>query len=144
MGELLVYLADDDSEDRELFMDALSQIPIRTKVIQFTNGIELMDRLFSDKTLPDIIFLDLFMPHMDGFDCLMDIRNFKKFSTIKIVVYSSTYQEREVKQLKADGANGYIQKPNSYNLLKTLLYQAVKSVSDTENQPETINFDIIT
>ena len=90
MGELLVYLADDDSEDRELFMDALSQIPIRTKVIQFTNGIELMDRLFSDKTLPDIIFLDLFMPHMDGFDCLMDIRNFKKFSTIKIVVYSST------------------------------------------------------
>ncbi|WP_339715745.1 response regulator [uncultured Kriegella sp.] len=126
MNPLTIFLADDDSDDRELFMDALAEIPLETKVKQFNDGIELMDNLFSDEPLPDVIFLDLRMPLMDGFECLNDIRSFSQFSDIKVIVYSSSYHKREVNQLRRDGANRYLQKPTSYNQLKTLLYRSIK------------------
>ncbi len=130
MKNILLYLADDDKEDRELFLEALKDIPIDTEVQQFENGIDLMDKLFAAEKLPDVIFLDLYMPIMDGFACLTDIRSFAKFSSIQIVVYSSVYRNREVRQLKEDGANQYLQKPPSYNQLKTLLYKSLSSVQD--------------
>lgn len=142
MKNIRIHLAEDDEEDREFFMDALGELPIPTIIKQFTNGIELMDDLFSNRPLPEVIFLDLHMPHMDGFDCLMDIRSFEKFNAITIIVYSSNYVEREVNQLKSDGANGYIQKPSSFNILKTLLYQSLQNISNSDDLVTPPKFDI--
>ncbi|MBC8768691.1 response regulator [Arenibacter sp. BSSL-BM3] len=130
MKAIKIYLADDDSEDRILFMEALSEIPLKTEVTQFENGIDLMDDLFSNKPLPDAIFLDLRMPLMDGFECLTDIRSFKQFSNIKVIVYSSSFHQREVNQLKEDGANQYLQKPNSFGQLKNLLFQSIEPLQE--------------
>lgn len=130
MKPINIYLADDDKDDRKLFIEALKEIPLQTEVTQFDNGVDLMDDLFSEELIPDVVFLDLRMPIMDGFECLVDIRNFKQFSKIKVIVYSSSYHQREVDQLKADGANKYIQKPNSFNQLKTLLYKSLKPLAD--------------
>ena len=82
MKAIRLYLADDDKEDRDIFMDALGELPVITEVTQFEDGIDLMDNLFSVDELPDVIFLDLYMPIMDGFECLLDIRNFSKFDAI--------------------------------------------------------------
>ena len=131
MDAIRLYLADDDKEDREIFIEALGDIPLETIVKQFNNGVDLMDDLFSADTLPDVIFLDLYMPIMDGFECLMDIRNFSKFDGIKIVVYSSSYVKREVNQLKMDGADQYLQKPNSFNDLKALLLKSLKPIKSS-------------
>ena len=79
-------MADDDNDDREIFIQALEEIPLSTQVTEFDDGVDLMDNLFSAASLPTVIFLDLYMPIMDGFECLYDIRNFPKFDDIKIVV----------------------------------------------------------
>lgn len=144
MKTVNIYLADDDKEDRELFIDALSEIPFDTEVKQFDNGVDLMDELFAKQFLPDIIFLDLRMPLMDGFECLSDIRSFEQFSAIQVIVYSSSYHQREVDQLKNEGANQYLQKPTSFNQLKTLLYQSIKPFVDgNENRNSTNDFVIL-
>ncbi|MDP5060793.1 MAG: response regulator [Maribacter sp.] len=128
MEKLNIYIADDDFDDRDFFMEALNDIPIETEVSQFNNGVDLMDRLFSDNILPQVIFLDLYMPIMDGFECLIDIRNFKKFNNIYIIAYSSIYRDREVNQLKEDGANQFLKKSSSLKELKQLLYKSLKKV----------------
>ncbi|MDO6473373.1 response regulator [Maribacter sp. 1_MG-2023] len=87
-----------------------------------------MDRLFSDVTLPHVIFLDLYMPIMDGFECLIDIRNFKKFKDIYIIAYSSIYRDREVNQLKEDGANQFLKKSSSLKELRELLSKSLRKV----------------
>lgn len=131
MKAISLYLADDDEEDREIFMDALEEIPLNTEVTQFDDGVDLMDNLFSVETLPDVIFLDLYMPIMDGFECLLDIRNFSKFDDIKIVVYSTSFVQREVNQLKEDGADQYLQKPSSFRDLKELLLKSLEPIKSS-------------
>lgn len=125
-----IYLTDDDIDDRKLFMEALLELPFQTEITQFDNGVDLMDDLFSKKSLPDALFLDLHMPIMNGFECLADIRSFSQFSEIKIIVYSSSYHQREVDQLKRDGADKYLQKPNSFQQLKTLLYNCLDTLGN--------------
>jgi len=73
------------------------------------------------------------MPIMDGFECLMDIRNFKKFKNIYIIAYSSIYREREVNQLKQDGANQFLKKSSSYKELKKLLLDSLSKVNTKRN-----------
>ena len=136
---LNLYLADDDKEDRELFVEALDEINIATKITQFDNGVDLMDNLFSSTDLPDAVFLDLHMPLMNGFECLTDIRNFYRFDGIKVIVYSTSYLQREVNQLQADGANQYIQKPSSFDDLKIMLNKSLLSLvhkGDAEANPD--------
>jgi len=128
MKDLRIYIADDDFDDRDFFMEALKNIPLKTEVSQFDNGVDLMDKLFSVVTLPHVIFLDLYMPIMDGFEFLMDIRNFKKFNNIYIIAYSSIYRDREVNQLKQEGANQFLKKSSSFKELKELLLKSLKSV----------------
>ncbi|WP_339725829.1 response regulator [Maribacter stanieri] len=133
MKDLNIYIADDDLDDLSFFKEALEDIPINTQVTHFDNGVDLMDRLFSDQTLPEVIFLDLYMPIMDGFECLMDIRNFKKFKNIYIIAYSSIYREREVNQLKQDGANQFLKKSSSFKELKKLLLDSLSKVNTKRN-----------
>ena len=128
MTALNIYIADDDLEDRSFFIEALDDLPLTTAVTQFNNGVDLMDKLFSDDNLPHVIFLDLYMPIMDGFECLMDIRNFKKFNDIYVIAYSGIYREREVNQLKDDGANQFLKKSSSYKELKRLLLESLNKV----------------
>lgn len=144
MNRINIFLADDDQDDREIFMDALTELPIETSVQQFENGVDLMAQLYSGEPLPQVIFLDLHMPLMDGFECLSDIRNVPDFSEIKIIIYSTSYNQTEVDQLKEGGANQYIKKPNSFNQLKTILYQSLRPFQNVTNKSnDAFNFSVI-
>lgn len=144
MNPINIFLADDDEDDRELFMDALSELPIETSVKQFENGVDLMAELYSVNPKPDTIFLDLRMPLMDGFECLTDIRSIPELSEIQIIIYSTSFNQNEVDQLKEAGANLYIKKPNSYNQLKTVLYKSLKPFQNkTSKTSDDLSFTVI-
>ncbi|MDO6473497.1 response regulator [Maribacter sp. 1_MG-2023] len=130
---LNVFLADDDSDDRTFFSDALREIPIQTKISEFNNGVDLMASLLSnDIEKPDVIFLDLKMPMMDGFECLADIRDLEKYAGTPVIIYSTSYHPKEITRLNVMGASLYLQKPSSYNQLKTLLHKCLRYVNDSE------------
>ncbi|WP_299322785.1 response regulator [Maribacter sp. Asnod2-G09] len=130
---LNVFLADDDSDDRTFFSDALREIPIQTKISEFNNGVDLMAGLLSNTDeKPDVIFLDLKMPMMDGFECLADIRDLEKYADTPVIIYSTSYHPKEITRLNEMGASLYLQKPSSYNQLKTLLHKCLRYVNDSE------------
>ncbi len=135
---LKVFLADDDSDDRTFFSDALREIPIQTKISEFNNGVDLMASLLADDTQkPDVIFLDLKMPMMDGFECLADIRDLEKYADTPVIIYSTSYHPKEITRLNEMGASLYLQKPSSYNQLKTLLHKCLRYVDNSEySKPE--------
>jgi CheY-like chemotaxis protein len=138
-----IFLADDDPDDRLFFAEALKEIPLTLETSEFEDGVALMRNLHSDEKLPDVIFLDLNMPMMNGFECLSDIRADEKFKNIPIIIYSTSFLEKEVEQLHKMGASGYLRKPSSYNQLKTLVYKCVKNVQDWTRTLNSITGDFI-
>ncbi|MBW8201123.1 response regulator [Flagellimonas abyssi] len=133
-----IFLADDDEDDRLFFSEALKEIPLSIETSTFADGVCLMENLYSDEKLPDVIFLDLNMPMMNGFECLSDIRNDEKFKNIPVIIYSTSFLKTEIERLHRMGAAGYLRKPTSYNQLKTLIYKCVKNLQDWQM---TINRD---
>ena len=136
-----IFLADDDEDDRIFNADALAEITSQTDITEFTNGVELMAELHSERPLPDIIFLDLNMPLMDGFECLSDIREIEEFSKIPVVIYSTSFHEKDVEKLREMGATLYLQKPSSYDQLKKLLKKCLDDISTMESGMEITEID---
>lgn len=123
-----VLLTDDDEDDREFFADAIADLQLDFPVEFCSNGLELLNRLY-DKNLhvPDIIFLDLNMPVMSGFETLQEIRDDAKFKNIPVIaIYSTSATEEGIKSTFGLGANAYVVKPVSFDDLKKLLRKVIE------------------
>ncbi|MBP6731859.1 MAG: response regulator [Chitinophagales bacterium] len=125
---LNLVLADDDEDDRDLFEDALAELPIAAKFTSLNGGESLMEYLYKPEvnTTPDLVFLDLNMPRKNGFECLEEIKANEKLKNIPIIIFSTSYDEEVVKKLFDSGAQYYMQKPSGYNQLKKNLAHALE------------------
>lgn len=120
--EKIIYLADDDEDDRILFLDAVEELDLPLYVVQTTDGNELLDALHKADQLPDIIFLDINMPCKNGFECLKEIRNaYGDLKKVKIIMLSTSSSLIHIKISYKLGADFYAVKPGSYQGLKDLL-----------------------
>lgn len=123
---ILITLADDDEDDRLFFTDAFDELKINTVVNTVNNGKELLSFLNHPETvLPNIIFLDLNMPILNGIDCLKEIKLNAKFKDIAIAIYSTSSSEKDIENTFVLGANIYIKKPSNFNELKKILADVV-------------------
>jgi CheY-like chemotaxis protein len=123
---MLITLADDDEDDRLFFTDAFDELKINTVVNTVKNGRELLEFLdHPDSVLPNIIFLDLNMPILNGIECLKEIKQNEKFNDIAIAIYSTSSSEQDIENTFVLGANIYIKKPNNFNDLKKILSEVV-------------------
>jgi len=114
-----IILADDDADDRMLFEDAINDITIETQLSLFPDGQQLMNYLLSaNAVLPEIVFLDLNMPIKNGMQCLKEIRANATLRDLCIAIYSTSSSEQDIEDTFINGANIYINKPNSYKKLK--------------------------
>ncbi len=122
-----VILVDDDEDDRMFFADALQEIEVDTELKEFENGKEFLSFLEQEDTeRPHLIFLDLNMPVMNGFECLKALRNNSDFKDLVVAIYSTSSSERDIEETFEQGANIYINKPNRFDELKKTLSQVVK------------------
>lgn len=123
---ILITLAEDDEDDRLFFTDAFEELKINTIVNTVNNGRELLNYLnHSETVLPNIIFLDLNMPILNGIDCLKEIKQNSRFKDIAIAIYSTSSSDQDVENTFVLGANIYIKKPNNFNDLKRILSNVV-------------------
>ena len=123
-----VYLVDDDEDDRKLFSEALEEVGRNVQLNLFSGGEDLLNELLKKKQLPNIIFLDLYMPRMDGEECLARIRANEKLDSVCVIMYSTVMDLERIEELFNAGANRYLKKPSSYPALKKALDKAIESV----------------
>jgi len=116
-----VLLVDDDVDDRELFEEAVKLINPSLMVDTASDGEELMR--YIQKTTPDVIFLDLNMPRKNGKECLAELRSDAKFTSVPIIIYTTSLNQVDVAETKKNGASYFFRKPNSFDELKDVLHQ---------------------
>ncbi|MGA8004569.1 MAG: response regulator [Burkholderiales bacterium] len=74
--------------------------------------------------LPDLLLLDVNLPDGDGFDILGRIRRHRKLALLPVVMLTARTDPEDVRRGLESGADGYITKPYSKNILT----QTVRSV----------------
>jgi CheY-like chemotaxis protein len=121
-----VLLVDDDSDDRNTFKDALSELKINTNLTMLEDGRNLLEYLENPgNKQPDILFLDLNMPYKSGVECLIEIREHSKYNDLSIAIYSTSSTDKDIEDTFINGANIYIKKPNNFAKLKKVLGDVV-------------------
>lgn len=117
-----ILLIDDDKDDREFFLDALSCISNNVELIALENGISLTQDLSEGKiAIPDLIFLDINIPEMNGWACLSLLKNNEQYRSIPIIMYSTSSHKEEAEKAKNAGALSFLSKPFEFKELKAAL-----------------------
>lgn len=106
-----ILYCDDDEDDHVSFKEALYKVQPSVELFTVTTGDELFRHLHSNK-LPDLLLMDINIPHKNGIDCLKEIKSDFNLKGIRVVMHS-TAQGHYVEQCYALGANLYIPKPLS-------------------------------
>ncbi len=127
-GALEIYLADDDTDDRELFRETLKEIDHATNLTEFEDGDGLMKHLANTvkPPPPDIIFLDINMPRKGGKDCLREIRAMERFCNTPIIMFTTSSSPQDIDEAFTCGATLYIRK--AYSMAEGLM--TLKAVFD--------------
>lgn len=123
-----LLLVDDDQDDRFLFKEALAEADNSVEFTEAANGADALEKLMSGKvSLPDLIFLDVNMPRMNGLDCLKYLKENIRFKDVPVVMYSTAASDDYQKKCINHGAKLFIEKPSDFwqlcdklkNVLKT-------------------------
>ena len=112
------YLITDDSKLARLsLIKSLESYIGDSEILQATNGQEAVDLVKSEQ--PDIAFLDLTMPVMDGYEALPLM--LEANPNLKIIVVSADIQEQAKIKVIQLGALLHIQKPININKMRDIL-----------------------
>jgi len=115
-------LVDDDVDDISLFEEVLQQVDPAVVFASAPNGHEALAVLRAGTTaLPDVIFLDLNMPRMDGRQCLAALKQDDSLKHIPVIMYTTSSQPKDIEQALQNGAVCYITKPTSLKELQDIL-----------------------
>lgn len=110
-----ILLIDDDVEDHEIFLSAITSISEKLQCIAFTNAREALGKLVNKDLNPDVIFLDLNMPIMSGQEFLVEVKKREETQHIPIIIFSTSSNPSTIKLTKEMGAIDFITKPNRFD-----------------------------
>lgn len=128
-------IIDDDQDDVELFKEAFHEIIPSGLCISKEDGKEGLEFLTAEKNqLPDLIFLDLNMPRMNGIQCLQEIYRNPKISSIPVIIYTTSRQNADEEETKKMGAVDFITKPSNYDEIKKVIQSSVKKYADVSRR----------
>lgn len=119
MSDKIILLVEDNPDDAELTIRALTRSNIANRIIHVHDGVEALDYLFSTGSFvsrdphetPAVILLDLKLPRLDGHEVLKQIRSDERTRYFPVVILTSSLEEQDLIRSYGEGANSFIRKP---------------------------------
>lgn len=117
-----ILLVEDDPNDVELTLTALSDHKLANEVVVTRDGQQALDYLyrrgeFATRSTdnPAVILLDLKLPKVDGLEVLTQIKSDERLKMIPVVVLTSSHEEKDVMRSYSLGVNAYVVKPVDFH-----------------------------
>lgn len=113
-----ILIVDDDQDDRALLSEVIQELYPNLKWTTAGNGEEALQYIQADPQPPTVIFLDLNMPILNGYEFLRDYIKTDKAKESNIIIYSTSSHPRDREITKGLGASDYLVKQSSFTELK--------------------------
>src|SRR5438477_9407980 len=114
-----LFLVDDDMDDILIFREVLQDVNPTIDFRSAADGHEALSILRTkNNDLPDVIFLDLNMPRMDGKECLAELKKDPQLQRIPVIMYTTSCQSKDIEETMLKGAICFITKPTNIKELK--------------------------
>ncbi len=134
-NSLNILLVEDNEGDIEMTERALSGAKPACNLSVVNNGLEALDFLlkradFVNAATPELIFLDINMPRMDGKKFLEAVKGETQLKAIPVVMLTSSQSLKDIGECYARHANCYIVKPFDGKEFISVVKQVVTFWSD--------------
>lgn len=116
-----ILLVDDDEDDQLIFTDAIAELTSDLECLVASNGYEALTRLKEVEEAPSVIFLDLNMPIMNGFEFLDMLRCMHQLKDIPVVVFTTSNDPIDQERSKQYGVKKFFTKTADFSSLKAKL-----------------------
>jgi CheY-like chemotaxis protein len=127
--EINCFLVDDDADDQEIFLSVLQTLTPAVRCDTAVNGKDALQKLLAMDINPDVIFLDLNMPLMNGKQFLAAMKAHDKLKNIPVIILSTSADQASILETKALGAKQFITKPDKFSLWQNTLTSILRDSS---------------
>jgi two-component system chemotaxis response regulator CheY len=117
-------IVDDSQAMRNIIKGGLKGMGIFEFVEEAENSIEALKKM-GGEGLFHIVFLDWYMPDMEGYECLLKIRQNPMCNDTKIMMVTTENQQENVIRAVMAGATEYLMKPFSIDMLEEKVWMVL-------------------
>ncbi|MET3850125.1 sporulation transcription factor Spo0A [Paenibacillus sp. OAE614] len=125
MQKIEVLLADDNREFTNLLAEYITEQDDMMVTGIAYNGEEVLNMISESRKIPDVLILDIIMPHLDGLGVLERLREMNLSTQPKIIMLTAFGQENITQRAVQLGASYYILKPFDMEVLASCIRQLV-------------------
>lgn len=134
--QLRLLIVDDDPDDRTFFFEAAKEVDEDIECITANDGQKALELLRNEHSpLPDLIFLDIRMPLLNGKKCLQEIKDDERLKHIPVIIYTTSKVVEEAVELKKMGATHFISKPSNaeeiYYLVSVVIEDHLNAIGNS-------------
>ncbi|MDX9865127.1 MAG: response regulator [Anaerolineaceae bacterium] len=119
----LIWMIDDDDELRRALRKMFQLLGYEVR--DFADGRVAMRAMLAGE-MPEVLFLDIQMPHVNGIQLLEFIRSRAEWDHLPVLMLTSESDEERVEQAIRKGADGYVFKPVSFESLQMAIPTAIE------------------
>jgi CheY-like chemotaxis protein len=123
-----ILIVDDDPEDQEFLLLKIKELyPFATNITA-NNGKEAMDYIEKNPPPPFLVFLDLNMPFVNGFEFLAAYKQKPEYKESHVIIYTTSSTPRDKAITKDLGATDFITKIGDLKLLKKNIQHVMEKI----------------
>ncbi|MBZ0294916.1 MAG: response regulator [Anaerolineae bacterium] len=115
MAEPFFLYVENDELSREVMKALLTRGLGYHELTMFETSAHFEDHLKGLRNKPDVIFLDIHMEPIDGFEMLNMLRRSEDYCTVPVIALTASVMNEEIRHLREAGFDGVIAKPINYD-----------------------------
>lgn len=125
-GNFNILLIEDNLADSRMIQEIFKEFNPKTKIHTVDNGFEALKYLnkkekYRNTSVPDLIFLDLNIPQINGFEVLKEIKANGKLKNVPVLILTTSTDQKDFLKAQKLQADCFINKPLDYDEYNTLL-----------------------
>ena len=123
-GKKKILVVEDNGDNREILVYRLQQLGF--DILVASNGKEAIE--IASQAKPDLIFMDLRMPVMDGWEATRALRQTEWGKDLPVIAVTAHAMEEDRRKAFIAGCNDFIQKPVAdYTIIRDTIQRLIRS-----------------